>query len=113
VNPDDRAPVDVIDADEPASPRRQRVGTSDLLAAIEDIPGQVAALVKGGKQPEQDGVPEVRFVGEEPLPMEPVVTEPEDSNGLPADQQPKPDPELHRPLFRHPSARRRSVDALA
>jgi hypothetical protein len=110
----ERDPVTVVeDPDASASaPRRQRVGASDLLAAIRALPDAVAARLDGGEAhgDSEGGAPEVTFVGDDPLPttaVEPVAPAEAGPNGV------KPDPAVHRPAFTHPSRRRRRTEAIA
>jgi hypothetical protein len=111
----ERDPVTVVeDPDASASaPRRQRVGASDLLAAIRALPDAVAARLDGGEARGGDGdgrAPEVTFVGDDPLPttaVEPVAPAGAAPNGV------KPDPAVHRPKFTHPSRKRRRTEAVA
>lgn len=104
---DEREPVTVVDIDEPEpEPRKPRAGIATLMEAIQKLPDEIAARLDGSTAHTEDGAPEVTFVGD-PLPLENAEGEPDLNATTPVD------PELHHPKFGHPSARRRTVEAIA
>jgi hypothetical protein len=104
---DERDPVTVVD-DGP-TPKPPRHGAlAELLEAVRDLPDAVAARIDGSPhQTSGSGAPEVTFVGD-PLP-EPDA-DPEQTPVGPGN--PQPDPEVRRPRFGHPAARRKTTEAI-
>jgi hypothetical protein len=104
---DERDPVTVVDdGPTPAKPRRGAL--AELLEAVRDLPDAVAARIDGSPHKAvNSGAPEVTFVGD-PLP-EPDA-EPDTTPVGPGN--PQPDPEVYRPRFGHPAARRKTTEAI-
>jgi hypothetical protein len=115
--PLEREPVTVIEEDPPvkaAAPARKRGTVAALMAAIEALPSKVAAELDGSHT-SGSGAPEVRFVGD-PIPDEDGEG---DSKEQPGDAGPDsgapPPPTTTGPRharFRHPSAKRRTTEAI-
>lgn len=109
---DDDDPRIVTTADpEPreTAERPARATTRDLLAAIRDIPDQVAAKVGSGDSGQQAGTGGRAEVTFEPEPA-PVADEADDE-GAGDDEIPDPAPtSTPRAGFRHPSKPRRKVE---
>jgi len=107
MDPAERTPVTVVEDGPTAEPTRQeRVTAADLMAELHALRADVGGAPAAGS----NGIPEVRFVGDDPLP-----TSPTNEPVVAGDVEPVAQsvPAVHRPLFRHPAARRRRTDALA
>jgi hypothetical protein len=105
----ERDPVTVVE-DPGLSPRRQRVGSTDILAAIRALPDAVAARLDGreprGGDADGDEPAEVTFVGDPPPAPSPEPAATGAGSSSPA-------PVVHRATYHHPSKKRRRSEAMA